>query len=143
MQPRSLLSRPPFAPLVVALALASGATCRAAEPVDIEDPRETRGHLLGERPVVAISWRDLTKDPGYVRWAFKVTVDADGRVVDATPADGPEAPRDDVVKAVRALRFKPFEREGHGVDARFDLDVDGSCVIYHPPSRRRHVALGS
>lgn len=24
-----------------------------------------------------------------------------------------------------------------------DLDVDGSCVIYHPPSRRRHVALGS
>lgn len=137
MQPRSLLSRPSFAPLVVTLALASGATCRAAEPVDIEDPRETREHLLGERPVVAIPWRDLTKDPGYVGWAFKVTVGADGRVVDATPADGSEAQRDDVVQAVRALRFKPFEREDHAVDARFDLDVDGRIVDYAGPADRR------
>ena len=123
------------AALMASLALST--TALAADPVQTVADQDAWQHLVGRAPFVEGPWLDLTAPgKGDPFWLFRLTVDATGQVVDATWKAGPEAQRADAVRVLKALRFRPFQRDGLDVPARFDFTLYGRAADYAGPPDR-------
>lgn len=117
--------------------LALSATVLAGEPVQTVGNQDAFQHLIGPDPFVQGPWRDPeAPDKGDATWLFRLTVDATGQVVDATWRDGPETQRADALRVARTLRFRPFQRDGHDIPARFDFTLYGRAADYTGPPDR-------
>jgi len=108
----------------------------AAGPIRVNDRQEIGSHLIGEAPVIRMAWVDLTRHSGGGFWSFQIKVGTDGRVAQAVFKEGPIAYRKEAVHAAKALRFKPFERNGHAVPVQFDYEISGRSEDYAGPSDR-------
>ena len=105
--------------------------------VSIEDFREVSSHLISQPPVVRTPWVDLSMHSGGGEgWYFEITVNEDGGVTHAEPLSGPAAYRKEAIRAATALRFKPFQRDGQAVRARFNYRVLSRVGDYSGPSDR-------
>jgi hypothetical protein len=109
---------------------------KASPPVEVS-PREADQHRIGD-PWLFI--RVNTEHPEQMRSSyitFEVVVGPTGAVVSATaqpPDRSVKMPADALPRAesaVRALRYQPFEREGHAVTAKLAVSVR---IL--PPERR-------
>ena len=90
---------------------------------------EADQHLIGDPPFLRVG-RDLAGRMRFSSIEVQVTVDAGGSViaVDSSAMQGSdrEIPPETIAAAeslVRLLRFRPFERDGHPVTAKFQEDV--------------------
>lgn len=117
--------------------LALSTTSLAAETAQTVDDQDAYRHLIGTAPFVEGPWQDLTASGGgNPFWMFRLTVDATGQVVDATWKAGPDSQRTDAGRVAKALRFRPFQRDGHDVPARFDFVLHGRAGDYAGPPDR-------
>ena len=117
--------------------LALATTALAAEPAQTVDAQDAHRHLNGPPAFVPTPWQDLTDSgDGHSFWTFRLTVDVTGQVVDAALKTGPESQLADATRTVKALRFRPFKRDGHDVPARFDFEIQGLAADYAGPPDR-------
>lgn len=89
--------------------------------------REAKQHQLSSGPLY-VRLKAPPKQESYLFGiAFRVIVDPDGAVISAIAVpEKPESPPELVTQAeslVRALKFKPFERDGHAITAGFQTYV--------------------
>jgi hypothetical protein len=122
---------------VLMTSLACTGTWAAGSPVDLQDWLEIQSHLVSQQPVVRTGWQDPTLGRiGPQGWRFRITVGKDGRVAQAELLWGPAAHRNEATRAVRSLRFRPFERAGQIVAGRFEYNVQETIEDYvGPPDR--------
>lgn len=119
------------------LICAAAGSAAAAEPVvQVDEMLEGMSHLIGPPPVIRTPWRDLTTQSGGGILIFRLTVGVDGQVTKAVPRFGPKAHRERALQMVKALKFKPFERDGRAVPATFDHAVQTEVADYTGPASR-------
>lgn len=117
--------------------LALSTTSMAAAPVATVNLAEVYQHLVARPTPVPTAWQDLTTpQASNAGWQFHLTVDATGKVIAARLKDGPGEDRDAATRAARALRFHPFERDGHAVPVQFDFSLQGAPTDYAGPADR-------
>lgn len=108
-------------------------------PALIVDRNEVWSHLDGPELPTGIEWRpgaDLFEELRGV-WQTLLTVDVSGRVTEVRIVDGPENDRAAAAAAARAMRFRPFERDGRAVAAVFPFDLVVTARDYYGPAERR------
>ncbi len=131
------LPLPLLATMLTCCLMAAMSASAAREPIEVKDWQELDSHRIGPPPVIRTAWRDLTRYSGGRGWRFRITVDVDGSVAKATLKSGAAAHRKEASQAAKALRFKPFERDGRAVQARFDYYVQSQVEDYVGPLDRQ------
>jgi len=131
---------PALALALSALLLAGHA---AAQPPLQVNEGEAIAHRLGPSPVLRMPWQDLSLKERGGAWFFRLTVDEQGRVTRVVPhvtRPGPEDYRPQAQELARALRFKPFERDGQAMAVEFDQPIAGEVEDYTGPAHRNFPA---
>lgn len=127
--------------LLMSLALAFVATrasAQSVQPIEVEWP-ETAAHMIGDRPVIVVPWRDASTLQQQVYggdWSADVVVDGSGRVTDARLEYGPTSGADAALAAAEQVRFEPFLRDGVAVPVRLSIHVYGRTADYVGPEHR-------
>jgi ankyrin repeat protein len=113
------------------------------EPVEVADRSEVYTHAVVRHPVVFTAWAGASddRDREEAVWEFELTVDKGGTVVNADLKSGPTEQRQEAKQTAMALRFKPFERDGRAVPARFPFYVQGKPEDYTGPTERSFPAM--
>lgn len=110
-------------------------------PVNITTFEELQAHQFEPQAIFRTPWTDLSAS-GYDNqgvWTFEITVDEAGAVSSAKPVRGPktsDATNEKALAAVMAARFKPFERDGKPVRAKFEYYVEAKPEDYSGPQDR-------
>jgi hypothetical protein len=119
-----------------ALALACAAAAAGEAPLSV-DPREADAHRIGRAPVVRVPWLDQSSEwsPG---WLFMISVDATGKVTGTKIDENNSSPRlrDEATRAVAAMRFRPFRRDGRAVPAEVVYMFAAQAPDYDGPADR-------
>lgn len=121
--------------LAVLACLGAGHAPAAEAPVQV-DVDEVLSHLIGPPPVIHMPWVDLTKSRGGGGWFFRITVAEDGSVATAVLDQGTPSRRQRALQLARAMKFKPFERDGRAVPATFTFRINGEALDYTGPGDR-------
>ena len=100
---------------------------QTARPIAVSS-KEAKQHQLNPGPLcVRLKAAPKPGSAGSFGLAFEVVVDPTGAVISATEVrEKPESPPELAAQAesvVRALKFKPFERDGHAITAGFQAYV--------------------
>ena len=97
------------------------------KPVVVSSKEAKQHQLDSRRPYLRLKAPPKPGSAEMLGLAFDVIVDPTGAVISATEVrEKPESPPELVAQAeslVRALRFKPFERDGHAITAAFQTYV--------------------
>ncbi|HEX5162512.1 MAG TPA: DUF6438 domain-containing protein [Steroidobacteraceae bacterium] len=119
------------------LVLAPAWAAAQAQPISIADQDEILAHVIKPIPKVPLPWRDISRDhQEYASWTFELGVDEQGAVTAARLKEGSRARRDQAMRIVRSLRFKPFVSEGRAMPARLEFILEGQTTDYAGPADR-------
>jgi ankyrin repeat protein len=111
------------------------ATSKVSAPV-LAGFSEFYGHLIEPRPLAVTPWKDRTDDYQDLTWKFELTVDELGVVTAARLISGHREFRDEATRTARAVRFRPFVRDGQPVTVRGEFIVWSRSVDYAGPADR-------
>ena len=103
---------------LILLALLVSISAQCADPRATVGSEEARHHLIGRLPPIRDARRVRTLESVLV----ELTVDATGQVANAEALDSPRF-ADRAVAIAKALRFRPFLRNGVPVDALLDEHI--------------------
>ncbi len=122
--------------LCLPLAVLAPIRATAGDVPQFEDYGEIAEHLIGPHPEVWTPWQDLTQEVESGSWQFELTVDELGAVTAARLTSGPAEFREDAVRAARAVRFKPFMRNGRPATVRIAFSIWQRLKDYSGPAER-------